>query len=47
MWDDVRAKQAEMAHRYVSSTRHTIQVEWIDFMDQVAEQIGCKPDLSK
>ena len=47
MWEDVRAKQAAMAVRYVESTRHTIQVDWIHFMDEIAEQIGCKPDISK
>ena len=47
MWGDVRRKQEDMASRYVESTRHTIQVDWIPFMDEVAEQLGCKPDLCK
>ena len=45
MWEDIHAKHDTMAARYVDSQRHTIQVDWIPFMDEVAEQCGCKPDL--
>ena len=47
MWRDIRAKQTAMAERYVESTRHTIQVDWLPFMDELAELIGCKPNLCK
>jgi dimethylaniline monooxygenase (N-oxide forming) len=47
MWEDIRAKHEAMASRYVESSRHTIQVDWIPFMDEIAEQVGCKPDLWK
>ncbi len=45
MMDDVRNKQKAMGERYVESQRHTIQVDWIPFMDELAEQVGCKPNL--
>lgn len=47
MWIDIRMTQNNMRDRYVASPRHTIQVDWIPFMDQIAEQFGCKPDLMK
>ena len=47
MWKDIVAKREAMAKRYVDSTRHTIQVDWLPFMDEIAEQVGCKPDLGK
>ena len=47
MQADVKAKQDDMGRRYVKSTRHTIQVDQIPFMDELADHIGCKPQLSK
>jgi dimethylaniline monooxygenase (N-oxide forming) len=45
MWRDIRGKREAMAARYVESPRHTIQVDWIPFMDELATQLGCKPDF--
>jgi len=45
MWEDIRRKQAAMSARYNRSMRHTIQVDYIGFMDELADIIGCKPDL--
>ncbi|NWX63544.1 FMO5 monooxygenase, partial [Promerops cafer] len=33
------------AHRYVKSQRHTIQVDYIPYMDELACQLGVKPNL--
>jgi len=44
MWNDVREVQATQSQRYVDALRHTVQVDWIQFMDQLAQQIGCKPE---
>ncbi|XP_066453360.1 flavin-containing monooxygenase 5-like isoform X2 [Eleutherodactylus coqui] len=42
------AKRTEvMQKRYVESERHTIQVDYVDYMDEVAEEIGCKPNVKK
>ena len=45
MWRSIRAKHDAMSKRYVSSPRHTIQVDWIPFMDEVASQFGVKPNI--
>ena len=47
MWMDIRKKKEELGNRYVKSTRHTIQVDFQPFMDELAELCGCKPDLCK
>ncbi|CAG5117466.1 unnamed protein product [Candidula unifasciata] len=41
MWNDIRKNEAEMAQRYVKSQRHTIQVDYIPFMDELAQLVGC------
>jgi len=46
MWNDIREKMDVMAKRYNKSLRHTIQVDYIPFMNELAELVGCKPDLS-
>ncbi|NWV16331.1 FMO5 monooxygenase, partial [Origma solitaria] len=33
------------AHRYVKSQRHTIQVDYVPYMDELACQLGVKPNL--
>ena len=47
MWEDIRDKEAAMAKRYVKSQRHTIQVDYVNFMDELAELNGCKPDFGE
>jgi len=43
MWRDIEAKKVEMGHRYKSSKRHTIQVEYVDYMDELAALIDAAP----
>ncbi|KAG8436654.1 hypothetical protein GDO86_007666 [Hymenochirus boettgeri] len=45
MKDDIRKKKEAMVKRYVCSQRHTIQVDYLDFMDELAELLGVKPNL--
>ncbi|XP_069121137.1 flavin-containing monooxygenase 5-like [Argopecten irradians] len=45
-WTEIRRKRTEMRYRYVESTRHTIQVDFIPYMDELAELIGCCPNLA-
>ncbi|KFO79556.1 Dimethylaniline monooxygenase [N-oxide-forming] 5, partial [Cuculus canorus] len=45
MEDDIKHKKEAMAKRYVKSQRHTIQVDFIPYMDELACQIGVKPNL--
>ncbi|CAH2311800.1 dimethylaniline monooxygenase [N-oxide-forming] 5-like [Pelobates cultripes] len=37
----------EFQRRYVKSNRHTIQVDYVSHMDEIAEEIGCKPNLTQ
>ncbi|GIY90825.1 flavin-containing monooxygenase 5 [Caerostris darwini] len=45
MMEDVRRKDVEMRKRYFSGPRNTIQMDWINFMDELAELAGVQPDL--
>lgn len=47
MLKDIKFKNQANARRYVNSTRHTIQVDWIPFMDELSSAIGAKPSLLK
>ncbi|XP_064310721.1 flavin-containing monooxygenase 5 isoform X2 [Phalacrocorax carbo] len=42
---DIKHKREAMAKRYVKSQRHTIQVDYIPYMDELACQVGVKPNL--
>lgn len=45
MMRDIRKKDIEMKKRYFSGPRHTIQMDWINYMDELAELAGVQPDL--
>ncbi|XP_071751654.2 flavin-containing monooxygenase 5-like [Centroberyx gerrardi] len=45
MLKDVQCKRESMAARYVTSQRHTIQVDYISYMDEIAEQVGVRPSI--
>lgn len=45
MEEDVRLKKRDMSERYVSSRRHTIQVDYGEYMDELAELIGARPQV--
>ncbi|XP_063200138.1 flavin-containing monooxygenase 5-like isoform X1 [Chroicocephalus ridibundus] len=45
MLADIAQAKEEMAKRYVKSQRHTIQVDYIPYMDELACQVGVKPNL--
>lgn len=47
MWKDIRKRQQDIANRYVDSQRHTIQVDYVYFMDDIAVEYGVKPNLFK
>uniref|UniRef100_A0A1A7YM31 Flavin-containing monooxygenase n=1 Tax=Iconisemion striatum TaxID=60296 RepID=A0A1A7YM31_9TELE len=47
MLRDVKCKQEAMAKRYVTSPRHTIQVDYVDYMDQIAELVGVRPRITR
>ncbi|KAI3368949.1 hypothetical protein L3Q82_025922, partial [Scortum barcoo] len=43
MLKDIQCKKETMAKRYVTSQRHTIQVDYISYMDEIAELVGVQP----
>ncbi|EDV22234.1 uncharacterized protein TRIADDRAFT_29160 [Trichoplax adhaerens] len=45
MMADITGKRDHMASRYTESPRHTIEVDFIPFMDELATLIGCKPSF--
>ncbi|KAG9468504.1 flavin-containing monooxygenase 5-like [Eleutherodactylus coqui] len=45
MKEDIRKKKEEMEQRYVCSQRHTIQVDYLEYMDELAELLGVKPNF--
>lgn len=47
MMKDIQIKNDLNAKRYVGSTRHTIQVDWVPFMDELASLFGAKPNMLK
>ncbi|CAL1544597.1 unnamed protein product [Lymnaea stagnalis] len=47
MEDDISKKEDSMKKLYLGSRRHTLQTFWIAYMDEVASQIGARPNLWK
>lgn len=47
MYADIQKKLEYIKKRFVDSPRHTLQVDFIGYQDELAEEIGCKPNLLK
>lgn len=47
MYEDIQKKLDFIRKRYVDSPRHTLQVDFIGYQDELAAEIGCKPNLLK
>ena len=47
MNQDIDKKIEQMSARYVASPRHTVQVDHVDYCDELADQVGCRPDIRK
>jgi len=45
MWKEIEQKRVVMAKRYSQSRRHTVQIDFVDYMDDLATMIGAKPDF--
>uniref|UniRef100_A0A8C5L2Z2 Flavin-containing monooxygenase 5 n=1 Tax=Jaculus jaculus TaxID=51337 RepID=A0A8C5L2Z2_JACJA len=45
MMAEINKTQEEMAKRYVDSQRHTIQGDYVDTMEELADLVGVKPNL--
>lgn len=44
---DIDKKLEFMRKRFVDSPRHTLQVDFIGYQDELAEEVGCKPNFLK
>ncbi|XP_022240820.1 dimethylaniline monooxygenase [N-oxide-forming] 5-like [Limulus polyphemus] len=42
---DIKKKRDDMAKKYFESSRNTIQVDWIPYMDEISSLISAKPKL--
>lgn len=47
MMNDIEKKRIEIEERYFKGPRHTMQIDWVNFMDEIAEQYGARPNLWK
>lgn len=47
MIQDIKKKRKEIKARYYNVARHTLEVDWVSFMDEIADQFGAKPNMSK
>jgi len=47
MYKDIAKKRKEIDERYFRGARHTIQVDWVPYMDEISSLFGAKPDLFK
>lgn len=47
MRKDIAKKHAYLESRYYGGPRNTLQVDWINYMDELAELVGCKPKVSR
>ncbi|KAI6190474.1 hypothetical protein M3Y97_00122000 [Aphelenchoides bicaudatus] len=45
--EDIDKKRKAMRRRYFQSEKHTLQVDFLPYMDELADLIGCKPPLKE
>jgi dimethylaniline monooxygenase (N-oxide forming) len=41
---DTDERLSQMSKRYVASPRHTIQVDYVEFCNKLADEVGCRPN---
>lgn len=47
MHEDIRQKLIIARKRYLVSPRYSLRNDWIDYMDELADQFGAKPKVLK
>ncbi|XP_044122190.1 flavin-containing monooxygenase 5-like [Neovison vison] len=45
MMDDIRKKRKKIEKEFLTNPRDTLRVQYVDYMDEVASEIGVKPNL--
>jgi dimethylaniline monooxygenase (N-oxide forming) len=41
---DIDERLFQMSRRYVASPRHTIQVDYVEYCNELADEVGCRPN---
>ena len=47
MVQEVFKKRREIKNRYYEGSRHTVQVDWIPYLDEISSMFGAKPNVLK
>jgi dimethylaniline monooxygenase (N-oxide forming) len=47
MDEDIDVHLYRMSKRYVASPRHTIQVDYVEYCNELADEVGCRPNICK
>ncbi len=47
MWKDIEAKRTMRTRRFLPSQRYSLEIDYLTYMDEIAELLDCKPDLCK
>ncbi|CAD5207596.1 unnamed protein product [Bursaphelenchus xylophilus] len=47
MLRDIKTSNENMLRRYINVPRHTIQIDYVDYMDEMSSMIGAKPPLTR
>ena len=42
---DIDERLDQMSKRYVASARHTVQVDHLDYCNELADEVGCRPNI--
>ena len=42
---DIESKQEALTQKYVKLHKHTVTVDYIEYMDELTTLNGCRPDL--
>jgi dimethylaniline monooxygenase (N-oxide forming) len=41
---DIEKRMLKMSERYVASPRHTIQVDYVEYCNELSDEVGCRPN---
>ncbi|XP_064475964.1 flavin-containing monooxygenase 5-like [Ornithodoros turicata] len=47
MWEQIQDYHDRCRARYFAGPRNTLQIDWIDYLDEVAVELGVKPNVPK
>ena len=47
MWKDVEEAKRHLGIDYLDNKRNAIRVDWMEYMDELAGCVGCRPNIGK